>query len=187
MLFLDLFFAFCLCYSSSHWFLNFLCHILKVGLLGMGRSLQLDLDRIAETADTSTSEGLGYVLTGKASQVLQIYFSFFFPQLGNIIFGRYSWYTSKLLSIYFQLQNKNLYFKKQIFFSLLNTCCYIIWKSSSLGLLNVGTLGFLVEKLDIVPDVYGWIWAYHVSLFISFFWAIFDIFFFMNTLYSSTV
>lgn len=36
---------------------------LQVGLLGMGRSLQRDLDRIAETADTSTSEGLGYVLT----------------------------------------------------------------------------------------------------------------------------
>ncbi|GMP60773.1 hypothetical protein CsSME_00023497 [Camellia sinensis var. sinensis] len=37
---------------------------LQVGLLGMGRSLQRDLNRIAETADTSTSEGLSYVLTG---------------------------------------------------------------------------------------------------------------------------
>ncbi|XP_057960673.1 uncharacterized protein LOC131152814 [Malania oleifera] len=36
---------------------------LQVGLLGMGRSLQKDLNRIAETADTSTSEGLSYVLT----------------------------------------------------------------------------------------------------------------------------
>ncbi|KAF8392423.1 hypothetical protein HHK36_022765 [Tetracentron sinense] len=36
---------------------------LQVGLLGMARSLQRDLDRIAETADTSTSEGLSYVLT----------------------------------------------------------------------------------------------------------------------------
>ncbi|XP_027349783.1 uncharacterized protein LOC113861272 [Abrus precatorius] len=36
---------------------------LQVGLLGMGRSLQRDLNRIAEVADTSTSEGLNYVLT----------------------------------------------------------------------------------------------------------------------------
>ncbi|KAL2511809.1 hypothetical protein Adt_17409 [Abeliophyllum distichum] len=36
---------------------------LQVGLLGMGRSLQMDLNRIAETADTSTSDGLHYVLT----------------------------------------------------------------------------------------------------------------------------
>lgn len=36
---------------------------LQVGLLGMGRSLQWDLNRIAETADTSTSDGLSYVLT----------------------------------------------------------------------------------------------------------------------------
>ncbi|KAG6434173.1 hypothetical protein SASPL_105795 [Salvia splendens] len=35
----------------------------KVGLLGLGRSLQKDLNRIAEIADTSTSEGLHYVLT----------------------------------------------------------------------------------------------------------------------------
>ncbi|MBA0634646.1 hypothetical protein Godav_029120, partial [Gossypium davidsonii] len=39
---------------------------LQVGLLGMGRSLQRDLNRIAEVADTSTSEGLSFVLTGKA-------------------------------------------------------------------------------------------------------------------------
>lgn len=38
--------------------------LLKVGLLGLGRSLQKDLNRIAETADTSTSQGLHYVLTG---------------------------------------------------------------------------------------------------------------------------
>ncbi|KAK4424688.1 hypothetical protein Salat_1662400 [Sesamum alatum] len=37
---------------------------LQVGLLGLGRSLQKDLNRIAETANTSTSEGLHYVLTG---------------------------------------------------------------------------------------------------------------------------
>lgn len=45
---------------------------LKVGLLGLGRSLQRDLDRIAETADTSTPEGLSYVLTGKDCHVLSI-------------------------------------------------------------------------------------------------------------------
>ncbi|KAL5980832.1 hypothetical protein ACLOJK_028751 [Asimina triloba] len=38
---------------------------LQVGLLGLARSLQKDLDRIAETANTSTSEGLNYVLTGR--------------------------------------------------------------------------------------------------------------------------
>uniref|UniRef100_A0A7C8YYP4 Uncharacterized protein n=1 Tax=Opuntia streptacantha TaxID=393608 RepID=A0A7C8YYP4_OPUST len=36
---------------------------LQVGLLGMARSLQSDLNRIAESADTSTPEGLSYVLT----------------------------------------------------------------------------------------------------------------------------
>ncbi|KAL3516246.1 hypothetical protein ACH5RR_023148 [Cinchona calisaya] len=36
---------------------------LQVGLLGLGRTLQRDLDRIAETADTSSPEGLSYVLT----------------------------------------------------------------------------------------------------------------------------
>ncbi|PRQ41933.1 hypothetical protein RchiOBHm_Chr3g0452121 [Rosa chinensis] len=36
---------------------------LQVGLLGLGRTLQRDLDRIADTADTSTPEGLSYVLT----------------------------------------------------------------------------------------------------------------------------
>lgn len=36
---------------------------LQVGLLGMARSLQKDLDRIAESANTSTPEGLSYVLT----------------------------------------------------------------------------------------------------------------------------
>ncbi|XP_071936810.1 FLUCTUATING-LIGHT-ACCLIMATION protein 1, chloroplastic-like isoform X1 [Coffea arabica] len=35
----------------------------SVGLLGLGRTLQRDLDRIAETADTSSPEGLSYVLT----------------------------------------------------------------------------------------------------------------------------
>ncbi|XP_042450025.1 uncharacterized protein LOC122034751 [Zingiber officinale] len=36
---------------------------LQVGLLGMARSFQRDLDNIAEAADTSTPEGLNYVLT----------------------------------------------------------------------------------------------------------------------------
>ncbi|KAF8388061.1 hypothetical protein HHK36_026727 [Tetracentron sinense] len=36
---------------------------LQVGLLGTAWSLQRDLDRIAEIADTSTSEGLSYILT----------------------------------------------------------------------------------------------------------------------------
>ncbi|XP_024366778.1 FLUCTUATING-LIGHT-ACCLIMATION protein 1, chloroplastic [Physcomitrium patens] len=36
---------------------------LQVGLLGMGRTLQRDLDRIAGQADTITAEGLHYVLT----------------------------------------------------------------------------------------------------------------------------
>lgn len=36
---------------------------LQVGLLGLGRSLQKDLNRIAEIADTSTPTGLHYVLT----------------------------------------------------------------------------------------------------------------------------
>jgi hypothetical protein len=36
---------------------------LQVGLLGMARTLQQDLDRIAQQADTTTEEGLHYVLT----------------------------------------------------------------------------------------------------------------------------
>ncbi|KAE8729701.1 zeta-carotene desaturase [Hibiscus syriacus] len=36
---------------------------LQVGLLGMGRTLQKDLNKIAEVADTSSSEGLSFVLT----------------------------------------------------------------------------------------------------------------------------
>lgn len=44
---------------------------LQVGLLGMGRSLQRDLDRIADTADTSTPEGLGYVLTETTLSLLR--------------------------------------------------------------------------------------------------------------------
>ncbi|MCL7033743.1 hypothetical protein MKW94_004947 [Papaver nudicaule] len=35
---------------------------LQVGLLGMARSLQMDLDKIAEVADTSTPSGLSYIL-----------------------------------------------------------------------------------------------------------------------------
>jgi uncharacterized membrane protein len=37
---------------------------IQVGLLGMARTLQRDLDRIAQRADTTTEEGLHYVLTG---------------------------------------------------------------------------------------------------------------------------
>ncbi|KAJ4969248.1 hypothetical protein NE237_015949 [Protea cynaroides] len=44
---------------------------LQVGLLGMARSLQRDLDRIAETADTSTSDGLSYVLTETSLSLLR--------------------------------------------------------------------------------------------------------------------
>uniref|UniRef100_A0A7N0TIA0 Myelin-associated oligodendrocyte basic protein n=1 Tax=Kalanchoe fedtschenkoi TaxID=63787 RepID=A0A7N0TIA0_KALFE len=44
---------------------------LQVGLLGMARSLQKDLNRIAEVADTSTSEGLSYVLTETALALLR--------------------------------------------------------------------------------------------------------------------
>ncbi|KDP23630.1 hypothetical protein JCGZ_23463 [Jatropha curcas] len=44
---------------------------LQVGLLGMGRSLQSDLNRIAEIADTSSSEGLSYVLTETTLSLLR--------------------------------------------------------------------------------------------------------------------
>ncbi|CAM9001345.1 unnamed protein product [Rhodiola kirilowii] len=44
---------------------------LQVGLLGMGRSLQKDLNRIAEVADTSTPEGSSYVLTETAVALLR--------------------------------------------------------------------------------------------------------------------
>lgn len=44
---------------------------LQVGLLGMARSLQKDLERIAQTADTSTPEGLSYVLTETALALLR--------------------------------------------------------------------------------------------------------------------
>jgi uncharacterized membrane protein len=37
---------------------------IQVGLLGMGRTLQRDLDKIAGEADTTTAEGLHNVLTG---------------------------------------------------------------------------------------------------------------------------
>ncbi|KAL8159566.1 hypothetical protein V2J09_001103 [Rumex salicifolius] len=44
---------------------------LQVGLLGMARTLQRDLNRIAESADTSTSEGLSYVLTETSLALLR--------------------------------------------------------------------------------------------------------------------
>ncbi|CAN6440535.1 unnamed protein product [Victoria cruziana] len=45
--------------------------MLQVGLLGMARSFQKDIDRIAEAADTSSSEGLNYVLTESALALLR--------------------------------------------------------------------------------------------------------------------
>lgn len=47
----------------------------------MGRSLQRDLNRIAQVADTSTSEGLSYVLTGKTVCTSCIHFSSLFLSL----------------------------------------------------------------------------------------------------------
>lgn len=44
---------------------------LQVGLLGMGRSLQRDLNRIAEVADTSSPEGLNYILTETSLALLR--------------------------------------------------------------------------------------------------------------------
>ncbi|KAJ7973453.1 Myelin-associated oligodendrocyte basic protein [Quillaja saponaria] len=44
---------------------------LQVGLLGMGRSLQKDLNRIAETADKSSSEGLSYILAETTLSLLR--------------------------------------------------------------------------------------------------------------------
>ncbi|XP_072992766.1 FLUCTUATING-LIGHT-ACCLIMATION protein 1, chloroplastic [Typha latifolia] len=44
---------------------------LQVGLLGMARSFQRDLDKIAESADTSTPQGLNYVLTETALALLR--------------------------------------------------------------------------------------------------------------------
>ncbi|KAL5566923.1 hypothetical protein UlMin_030087 [Ulmus minor] len=43
----------------------------QVGLLGMARALQRDLNRIAETADTSSPEGLGYILTETSLALLR--------------------------------------------------------------------------------------------------------------------
>ncbi|XP_039685010.1 uncharacterized protein [Medicago truncatula] len=44
---------------------------LQVGLLGTGRSLQRDLNRIAEVADTSSPEGLNYILTETSLALLR--------------------------------------------------------------------------------------------------------------------
>ncbi|KAK2365145.1 myelin-associated oligodendrocyte basic protein [Trifolium repens] len=43
----------------------------QVGLLGMGRSLQRDLNRIAEVADTSSPEGLSYILSETSLALLR--------------------------------------------------------------------------------------------------------------------
>lgn len=40
---------------------------LQVGLLGTARSIQKELDKIAQVADTSKPKGLSYVLQGEAS------------------------------------------------------------------------------------------------------------------------
>ncbi|KAI3704299.1 hypothetical protein L1987_74515 [Smallanthus sonchifolius] len=45
--------------------------MLQVGSLGTGRSLQKDLNRIAETVDTSTSKGFSYVLQETIVSLLQ--------------------------------------------------------------------------------------------------------------------
>ena len=37
---------------------------MQVGLLGSARKLQKDLERLADRADTSTVEGLHYILQG---------------------------------------------------------------------------------------------------------------------------
>jgi len=42
----------------------------QVGLLGLARSLQSDLDNIAQRADTSSPEGLHFLLQGLAASVL---------------------------------------------------------------------------------------------------------------------
>lgn len=46
--------------------------ISKVSLSNAGRALQTDLNRIAETADTSTYEGLNSILTGEYLPQLSI-------------------------------------------------------------------------------------------------------------------
>lgn len=67
--------------SSLYCFTIFFIYcVSKVGLLGLGRALQRDLNRIANTADTSTSEGLSYVVTGELyqsvpSHLVSVYFS----------------------------------------------------------------------------------------------------------------
>lgn len=52
---------------------------MQVGLLGMGRSLQRDLNKIADIADTSSSQGLSYVLTGKFPNSSSLPFSLLMP------------------------------------------------------------------------------------------------------------
>jgi len=67
---------------ESQWFcLDFLliifcCVLCKVAMLGggMGSTIQRDLTRIAETADTSSRDGLTYLLTGSFRNCL-LYFS----------------------------------------------------------------------------------------------------------------
>lgn len=56
------------CFREELYFIVLIVIFMKVGLLGMARVLQRDLNRIADTADTSSPEGLSYVLTGEASK-----------------------------------------------------------------------------------------------------------------------
>lgn len=63
----------------------------KVGLLGMGRTLQGDLNRIAETADTSSADGLGYVLTGEPIYIIIHAHSHNITELLELVFLLYQY------------------------------------------------------------------------------------------------
>lgn len=61
----------CLIMAYTKWFCSefefsrLSLSLFKVAMLGgMGSTIQRDLTRIAETADTSTREGVSYLLTG---------------------------------------------------------------------------------------------------------------------------
>eukprot|EP00261_Vitis_vinifera_P039360 XP_019080603.1 PREDICTED: uncharacterized protein LOC100854337 isoform X1 [Vitis vinifera] len=59
---------------------------LQIGLLGMARELQRDLNLIAETADTSTTEGLSYILTDRIFPVVEWYTLIHCPACNNCCF-----------------------------------------------------------------------------------------------------
>lgn len=74
---------------------------MQVGLLGMARTLQRDLDKIAEDADTTTPEGLHYILTGTAqADILQQI------MVWNIYAQSSSW---MVISLRLEIQVKFLY------------------------------------------------------------------------------